>query len=91
LVQFTATLSPLTLSSPVGSAAMCQLNTICDNGLLLDSNVLDSDVLDSDVLNSDALYQLTSEISATIAQIYDDMLNQLVKSLYQPLPQLVLI
>lgn len=86
-----ALISPLTLSSPVGSAAMRQLNRIRDNGLVLDSNVLDSDVLDSDVLNSDALYQLTSEISATIAQVYDDMLNQLVKSLYQPLPQLVLI
>ncbi|QIL86177.1 hypothetical protein G7083_10155 [Vibrio sp. HDW18] len=71
-----ALISPLTLSSAAGSAAICQLNTISDSCQRLDSN---------------ALYQLTGEISATIAEVYDHMLNQLVKSLYQPLPQLVLI
>ncbi|EEW10772.1 hypothetical protein [Vibrio mimicus] len=70
-----ALISPLTLGSPVCSSAMRQLNEVTDNTHV--------------ELESDALYQLSSELSSTIAQVYDHMLNDLVESLYHPLPQLV--
>ncbi|TYW47865.1 hypothetical protein FY558_04815 [Vibrio cholerae] len=70
-----ALISPLTLGSPVCSSAMRQLNEITDSsGLMPESH---------------KLYQLSTELSATIAQVYDHMLNDLVESLYHPLPQLV--
>lgn len=54
---------------------MRQLNEITDSsGLMPESH---------------ELYQLSTELSATIAQVYDHMLNDLVESLYHPLPQLV--
>ncbi|HHI5408814.1 TPA: hypothetical protein ACPXMY_000213 [Vibrio metoecus] len=71
-----ALISPLTLGSPVCSSAMRQLNEITDNNQFN--------------LESNELYQLSSELSSTIAQVYDHMLNDLVESLYQPLPQLVI-
>ncbi len=70
-----ALISPLTLGSPVCSSAMRQLNEITDSSDLMPE--------------SHKLYQLSTELSATIAQVYDHMLNDLVESLYHPLPQLV--
>ncbi|MDA0147013.1 hypothetical protein [Vibrio sp. LaRot3] len=40
-------------------------------------------------INNHQLYQLTSNVSSLIAAVYDDMLNDLSKSLYQPLPELL--
>ena len=51
-----------------------------------------SEIHDNPHLELDAkqCYQLTSELSLTIAQVYDQMLSEVTESLYLPLPQLAL-
>lgn len=35
---------------------------------------------------TDSLYELTSDISSIVSQVYDQVLSDMTKSLYQPLP-----
>ncbi len=39
-------------------------------------------------LSSEDLYQLTTDISLVISQVYDQMLSDMTESLYQPLPKI---
>lgn len=68
--------SPLSISSPISSKAMHQLTEI---------NVSQT----IHVSNND-LYQLTTDISLVISQVYDQMLSDMTESLYQPLPKIAL-
>lgn len=71
-----ALISPLSIASPTCSEAMRCLAEFHD------SRTLDMD--------AERFYQLTSEISLSIADVYDQMLADLTESLYLPLPKLVL-
>ncbi|MBC3617597.1 hypothetical protein H8R01_09685 [Vibrio metschnikovii] len=71
-----ALISPLSIASPTCSEAMHQLSELHDNPHL--------------ELDAKQFYQLTSELSLTIAQVYDQMLSEVTESLYLPLPQLAL-
>lgn len=68
--------SPLSIASPISSKAMHQLTEI---------NVSQT----IQVSNND-LYQLTTDISLVISQVYDQMLSDMTESLYQPLPKIAL-
>ncbi|MGY5579794.1 hypothetical protein ACXHQN_01450 [Vibrio cincinnatiensis] len=71
-----ALISPLSIASPTCSEAMRRLAEFHD------SRTFD--------MEPEAFYQLTSEISLSIADVYDQMLADLTESLYLPLPKLVL-
>tara|TARA_Y100001956_G_scaffold42385_1_gene41383 strand:+ start:2860 stop:3672 length:813 start_codon:yes stop_codon:yes gene_type:complete len=68
--------SPLSVSSPISSKAMHQLTEI--------------NVSHEIVASNDDLYQLTTDISLVISQVYDQMLSDMTESLYQPLPKIAL-
>jgi hypothetical protein len=38
-------------------------------------------------MTSDELYQLTTDVSLVISQVYDQMLSDMTESLYLPLPK----
>ncbi|ROV61959.1 hypothetical protein EGH82_02450 [Vibrio ponticus] len=67
-------ISPLPIRSPVGTQVLEQLDE------LVAANKLD--------INQADLYQLTTDISQLIAQVYDDMLSDITQSLYQALPDI---
>lgn len=71
-----ALISPLSVASPASSAAMHRLGEFNDNP--------------SQNLDAEQFYQLTSTVSLTIAQVYDQMLSEVTESLYLPLPQLAM-
>lgn len=71
-----ALISPLSIASPACSKAMHCLTELHDNP-------------DYD-MDAERLYQLTSDVSLSIAHVYDHMLAELTESLYIPLPKLVI-
>lgn len=71
-----ALISPLSIASPAGGQAMHRLTELQDAQAF--------------TMEPEAFYQLTSEISLSIADVYDQMLTDLTESLYLPLPKLVL-
>ncbi|WP_070967271.1 hypothetical protein [Vibrio sonorensis] len=71
-----AVICPLTVASPNCSANLATLSKITSQ--------------DSLTISRDELYQLTTDISLTICQVYDQMLNNLTETLYQPLPNLAM-
>ncbi|KIE19015.1 hypothetical protein SE23_18595 [Vibrio sinaloensis] len=68
--------SPLSVASPTSSKAMHILTEIHASDTITASN--------------DDLYQLTTDISLIISQVYDQMLSEMTESLYQPLPKITL-
>lgn len=66
-------ISPLSVASPISSKAMHTLTEINASGEIDMSN--------------EELYQLTTDISLVISQVYDQMLSDMTESLYQPLPK----
>lgn len=68
--------SPLSVASPLSSKAMHQLSEISAGEAIY--------------ANNDELYQLTTDISLVISQVYDQMLSDMTESLYQPLPKIAL-
>ncbi len=71
-----ALISPLSISAP-----------LCSNAIDVLTNVHENKHLDTVDVND--LYQLTSDISLSIAHVYDHMLTELTETLYQPLPKLM--
>ncbi|MCE0492956.1 hypothetical protein [Vibrio salinus] len=71
-----ALISPLSISSPACSKAIDVLTEVNENKSF-------------DNINANDMYQLTSDISLSIAHVYDHMLTELTETLYQPLPKLM--
>ncbi|KGY11872.1 hypothetical protein NM22_11300 [Vibrio tubiashii] len=69
-------ISPLSVASPLSSKAMHALTEI--------------NASEEIEMTSEELYQLTTDISLIISQVYDQMLSDMTESLYQPLPKTVL-
>ncbi len=69
-----ALISPLSIASPACSKAMHILTELHDNP--------------SFEISQQELYQLTSDVSLSIAHVYDQMLADVSESLYIPLPKL---
>ncbi|WP_194438745.1 hypothetical protein [Vibrio fluminensis] len=67
-------ISSLPIRSPIGSQVLDQLDELSSADTLK--------------LNQQQLYQLTTDISQLIAQVYDDMLTDITQSLYQALPDI---
>jgi hypothetical protein len=66
-------ISPLSVASPLSSKAMHTLTELNANNEL--------------EMTSDELYQLTTDVSLVISQVYDQMLSDMTESLYLPLPK----
>ncbi len=75
-------LNQLTLLSPYHIAAPASVEVIRE--LEMYAN------LQQEKLNKVNAYELTSLISATIFRCYDEMLDEMIESLYLPLPRLAL-
>ncbi len=69
-------ISPLSIASPISSKAMHALSEI--------------NASDDILMTNEELYQLTTDISLIISQVYDQMLSDMTESLYQPLPKVAL-
>lgn len=69
-------ISPLSIASPISSKAMHSLSEI--------------NASDDILMTNEELYQLTTDISLIISQVYDQMLSDMTESLYQPLPKVAL-
>ena len=69
-------ISPLSIASPISSKAMHALSEI--------------NASDEILMTNEELYQLTTDISLIISQVYDQMLSDMTESLYQPLPKVAL-
>lgn len=69
-------ISPLSISTPSCTKAIDILTQVHENK-------------DVTKLEMEKLYQLTSDISLSIAHVYDHMLTELTETLYQPLPKLM--
>ncbi|NVD07139.1 hypothetical protein FCU94_09465 [Vibrio sp. JPW-9-11-11] len=67
-------ISPLSVASPLSSKAMHSLTEL--------------NATDELTLSNEELYQLTTDISLVISQVYDQMLSDMTESLYQPLPKI---
>ncbi len=67
--------SPLSISSPTCTKALVILS---DVGKSLDSHI-----------SAEAMYQMSEDISLSIAHVYDHMLGELIETLYLPLPKLL--
>ncbi|KJY85167.1 hypothetical protein TW81_00770 [Vibrio galatheae] len=67
-------ISPLSVASPTSSKAMHALTEINASQEIQ--------------WTSEELYQLTTDISLIISQVYDQMLSDMTESLYQPLPKI---
>ena len=65
---------PISTGSPIFSRAMHSLDEISSSSELTQP--------------ADSMYELTSDISRTVSQVYDQMLSEIAKSLYQPLPDI---
>ena len=70
-----ALISPLSIASPACSKAMHILSELHENPAF--------------DIPQEQLYQLTSDVSLSIAHVYDQMLADVSESLYIPLPKLV--
>ncbi|HAS6347670.1 hypothetical protein LZU85_09425 [Vibrio sp. IRLE0018] len=68
--------SPLTIASPFGSELTRTLEAHAQGEMRKISKV--------------AIYELTSQISTIIFQCYDNMLDEMIESLYLPLPKLAI-
>ncbi|WP_420340909.1 hypothetical protein [Vibrio mexicanus] len=66
---------PLSMGSPAGTTAMHSLTEITSSH--------------DQILSEEEFYDLTSDISLLISQTYDQILCDMTKQLYQPLPNLV--
>lgn len=66
---------PLSMGSPAGTKAMHSLTEITSSH--------------DQILSEEEFYDLTSDISLLISQTYDQILCDMTKQLYQPLPNLV--
>lgn len=66
-------ISPLSVASPISTQAILQLTEVSSAEQL--------------PITSQELYNVTSDISVTIAQVYDQMLSDMAESLYLPLPK----
>ncbi len=66
-------ISPLSIASPSCSEAMMKLGEVCDCEQL--------------TIQAEELYQLTTDLSLSISQVYDQMLSELTETLYLPLPK----
>lgn len=66
-------ISPLSVASPLSSKAMHTLTELNANHEF--------------EMTSDELYQLTTDVSLVISQVYDQMLSDMTESLYLPLPK----
>ncbi|WP_391087894.1 hypothetical protein [Vibrio sp. NH-UV-68] len=67
-------ISPLSVASPLSSKAMHTLTEI--------------NACDDLTLSNEDLYQLATDISLVISQVYDQMLSDMTENLYQPLPKI---
>lgn len=67
-------ISPLSVASPLSSKAMHTLTELNANHEL--------------EMTTDELYQLTTDVSLVISQVYDQMLSDMTESLYLPLPKI---
>lgn len=66
-------ISPLSIASPSCTDALLKLGEVCDASEIK--------------LSNEELYQLTTELSLSISQVYDQMLSDLTETLYLPLPK----
>lgn len=71
-----ALICPLSLGSPTGARALQTLTDIHDS--------------EQRVITATAMYELTSDISTIIAQVYDQILSRMTETLYLPLPEISL-
>jgi len=65
---------PISTGSPIFSRAMQSLAEISSSSELIQP--------------ADSMYELTSDISRAVSQVYDQVLSEIAKSLYQPLPDI---
>ncbi|MFA0112482.1 hypothetical protein AB4407_02135 [Vibrio sp. 10N.261.46.E11] len=65
---------PITSGSPICTRAMHALTEIASSNELTQP--------------TDSLYELTSDISSIVSQVYDQVLSDITRSLYQPLPDI---
>ncbi len=72
-----ALISPLSIASPACSKAMHTLTEMHENPAF--------------EISPEKLYQLSSDVSLSIAHVYDQMLTDMAESLYIPLPKLIAI
>ena len=68
-----ALISPLSVSAPLCQQALDQLDVLMEEG--------------STQFDNERMYQMTTDLSLTIAHVYDHMLGELTESLYIPLPK----
>jgi hypothetical protein len=71
-----ALISPLSIAAPACSRALQILDEFHESSEYQ--------------INGDELYQISADISLSIAHVYDQMLSELTESLYIPLPKLVI-
>ena len=71
-----ALISPLSIAAPACSKALQILEEVHENPAYQ--------------IDGEALYQVSADISLTIAHVYDQMLSELTDSLYIPLPKLMI-
>lgn len=71
-----ALISPLSIAAPACSRALQSLSKLAENK--------------TDALTHSHVYQLTADISLSISHVYDYMLAELMETLYQPLPKLLI-
>ena len=71
-----ALICPLSIASPIGCRAIHEL-----------SELASSETIN---LSPKAMYDLTSDVSTVIAQVFDQVLSDMTESLYQPLPSIPL-
>lgn len=67
-------ISPLSVASPASIDAIHQLSEVSSAMSL--------------PISTEEMYSVTSDISATISQVYDQMLSEMTESLYLPLPSI---
>ncbi|MGF1712029.1 hypothetical protein L4C37_15850 [Vibrio kagoshimensis] len=67
-----ALICPLSIASPIGCRAIHELSELASSETI--------------TLSPKAMYDLTSDVSTVIAQVFDQVLSDMTESLYQPLP-----
>ncbi|WP_428772024.1 hypothetical protein [Vibrio sp.] len=72
-----ALISPLSIASPTCSKAMHVLSEMHDNSHM--------------DISSEEMYRVSSDISLSICQVYDQVLSDITESLYLPLPKMALV
>ncbi len=71
-----ALICPLSIASPIGNRAIHELSELATSETI--------------TLSPKAMYDLTSDVSTVIAQVFDQVLSEMTESLYQPLPNIPL-